>query len=316
MGTAKVVLRQGRARPLWFGHPWVYANGVARVEGDPAPGDVVALCDHDGRFIGQGFYNPRSQIPVRLCTRADEPVDAAFFRARIARGPRRARPARPAVRAHERLPPGQQRGGRPAGAGGRRLRRRGGRADHHAGDLGPPQRDLRRAGGGARQQDDLRDLARLVRGAGGVRRRLARRARRTAHDGLRARGRHRAGGRAALRTEDGHVHRPARDPRPRRRAGPRARACSISTPTPAASRWPPRAAAPRRSPPSTARPAPSPAPWPTPTRTASRSRRSRPTRFASSRRPRRAPSICWSSTRPSSRARARTSRLRARATSA
>jgi 23S rRNA (cytosine1962-C5)-methyltransferase len=85
MGTAKVVLRQGRARPLWFGHPWVYANGVARVEGDPAPGDVVALCDHDGRFIGQGFYNPRSQIPVRLCTRADQPVDAAFFRARIAR---------------------------------------------------------------------------------------------------------------------------------------------------------------------------------------------------------------------------------------
>jgi 23S rRNA (cytosine1962-C5)-methyltransferase len=85
MGTAKVVLRQGRARPLWFGHPWVYANGVARVEGDPAAGDVVALCDHDGRFIGQGFYNPRSQIPVRLCTRADEPVDATFFRARIAR---------------------------------------------------------------------------------------------------------------------------------------------------------------------------------------------------------------------------------------
>jgi 23S rRNA (cytosine1962-C5)-methyltransferase len=85
MGTAKVVLRQGRARPLWFGHPWVYANGVARVEGDPAPGDVVALCDHDGRFIGQGFYNSRSQIPVRLCTRTDEPDDAAFFRARIAR---------------------------------------------------------------------------------------------------------------------------------------------------------------------------------------------------------------------------------------
>jgi 23S rRNA (cytosine1962-C5)-methyltransferase len=82
---ARVVLRKGRARPLWFGHPWVYANAVGRVEGDPAPGDVVSLVDHDGRFIGRGFWNPRSQIPVRVCTRADEAVDAAFLRERVAR---------------------------------------------------------------------------------------------------------------------------------------------------------------------------------------------------------------------------------------
>ena len=56
-----------------------------RVEGEPAPGDVVSLTDHDGRFIGKGFYNARSQIPVRLCTRADEAVDAAFLRRRIER---------------------------------------------------------------------------------------------------------------------------------------------------------------------------------------------------------------------------------------
>jgi 23S rRNA (cytosine1962-C5)-methyltransferase len=85
MSIATIVLQKGRARPLWFGHPWVYANAVARTEGNPQPGDVVSLADHDGRFIGRGFYNPRSQIPVRLCTRADEPVDAAFFRARVAR---------------------------------------------------------------------------------------------------------------------------------------------------------------------------------------------------------------------------------------
>jgi 23S rRNA (cytosine1962-C5)-methyltransferase len=83
--AARVILRQGRARPLWFGHPWVYANAVERVEGAADAGSVVSLMDHDGRFIGRGFYNPRSQIPVRLCTRADEPVDAAFFRGKIAR---------------------------------------------------------------------------------------------------------------------------------------------------------------------------------------------------------------------------------------
>src|SRR5450432_289708 len=82
---ARVILHKGRARPLWFGHPWVYANAVAKVEGEAAPGDGVSLCDHDGRLIGRGFYNPRSQIPVRLCTRADEKLDAAFLHARITR---------------------------------------------------------------------------------------------------------------------------------------------------------------------------------------------------------------------------------------
>jgi 23S rRNA (cytosine1962-C5)-methyltransferase len=94
--TARVVLRQGRARPLWFGHPWVYANAVARVEGEPPPGAVVSLADHDGRFIGRGIYNPRSQIPVRLLTRKEEPVDATFFYRRLQ--------AAVALRARVRLP--------------------------------------------------------------------------------------------------------------------------------------------------------------------------------------------------------------------
>jgi 23S rRNA (cytosine1962-C5)-methyltransferase len=82
--TARVTLRKGRARPLWFGHPWVYANAVAGIEGQASPGDVVSLHDHDGRFMGRGIWNPRSQIPLRLVSRQDEPVDAAFFGRRLA----------------------------------------------------------------------------------------------------------------------------------------------------------------------------------------------------------------------------------------
>jgi 23S rRNA (cytosine1962-C5)-methyltransferase len=81
--AARVVLRRGRARPLWFGHPWVYANAIAEVQGSAEPGAVVSLVDHDGRFIGRGLYNPRSQIPVRLLTRKDEPVDGPFLTGRL-----------------------------------------------------------------------------------------------------------------------------------------------------------------------------------------------------------------------------------------
>jgi 23S rRNA (cytosine1962-C5)-methyltransferase len=81
--AAKVFLKRGRARPLWFGHPWVYANAVARVEGEAGLGAVVSLLDHDGRFIGRGIYNSRSQIPVRLLTRSEEPIDGDFFLRRL-----------------------------------------------------------------------------------------------------------------------------------------------------------------------------------------------------------------------------------------
>jgi 23S rRNA (cytosine1962-C5)-methyltransferase len=95
--AARVVLRRGRARPLWFGHPWVYGNAVDRLEGQAEPGDAVAVSDHDGRFIGRGIWNPRSQIPVRLLTRTDEPLDRAFLAKRLQQArARRARVGLPA----------------------------------------------------------------------------------------------------------------------------------------------------------------------------------------------------------------------------
>jgi 23S rRNA (cytosine1962-C5)-methyltransferase len=85
---AKVFLRRGRANPLWHGHPWVYSGAVAREEEGAEAGDVVDVCDVDGRYIGRGFYNPRSQIRVRMLTRKDEAVDAAFIQRRLAEAQR------------------------------------------------------------------------------------------------------------------------------------------------------------------------------------------------------------------------------------
>jgi 23S rRNA (cytosine1962-C5)-methyltransferase len=80
---AKVYLKRGRANPLWHGHPWVYSGAIAREEGDYAAGDVVEVCDADGRHIGRGFVNPRSQIRVRMLTRKDEAIDRAWLAQRL-----------------------------------------------------------------------------------------------------------------------------------------------------------------------------------------------------------------------------------------
>jgi 23S rRNA (cytosine1962-C5)-methyltransferase len=62
-------------QPIWAGHPWVYAQAIARTEGQkPEPGDVVRVIDPQGRFLGRGFWSPRPAIPVRLVSR-DESTD-------------------------------------------------------------------------------------------------------------------------------------------------------------------------------------------------------------------------------------------------
>ncbi|MDQ3302943.1 MAG: class I SAM-dependent rRNA methyltransferase [Actinomycetota bacterium] len=79
---AAVLTKRGAARAR-SGHPWIYRSDVADATGDP--GDVVRVVDRAGRFLGHAFYNPKSEITLRIATREDEPIDAAFFRARLER---------------------------------------------------------------------------------------------------------------------------------------------------------------------------------------------------------------------------------------
>jgi 23S rRNA (cytosine1962-C5)-methyltransferase len=86
MSMAKVFVKHRRARPFWFGHPWVFAGAVDRVRGQIRDGDVVELCDDQGQAIGQGFYNSKSQIRVRLVALAFEgPVDRDLVLKRVDR---------------------------------------------------------------------------------------------------------------------------------------------------------------------------------------------------------------------------------------
>jgi 23S rRNA (cytosine1962-C5)-methyltransferase len=74
-------------RPDRLRHPWVYDNEIAT--GPPEGfenGGVVRVVDARGKTLGAGYLNGRSKIAVRYLTRrGDVPVDAAFWRSRIAR---------------------------------------------------------------------------------------------------------------------------------------------------------------------------------------------------------------------------------------
>ncbi len=74
-----LVSRRGAER--WQeGHPWIYASDVA--EGPEAPG-VVPVRDHRGKFLGQALWSPRSEIRLRLLEQSQDPIDTAWWEARI-----------------------------------------------------------------------------------------------------------------------------------------------------------------------------------------------------------------------------------------
>lgn len=81
---AKVILERSRKKRLEKGHPWIYRNEIASVEGDPAPGSLVDIVDHRHRYLATGYYNPASQITVRAVSYQPlAEMDKDFFIKRI-----------------------------------------------------------------------------------------------------------------------------------------------------------------------------------------------------------------------------------------
>lgn len=76
-----VVSAKGAAR--WRqGHPWIYRSDVLTTGRTPA--GPVRVTDRSGRFLGQALFSPASEIRLRLLTRDAEPLDGAWWRARVA----------------------------------------------------------------------------------------------------------------------------------------------------------------------------------------------------------------------------------------
>ncbi len=83
MTEGVVVLKRGREKSVLRRHPWVFSGAIARVQA-AVPGGVVKVVARDGSFLARGYYNPHSQIRVRLLTwNEDEHVDAEFWQQRV-----------------------------------------------------------------------------------------------------------------------------------------------------------------------------------------------------------------------------------------
>lgn len=83
---ATIILHKNRKKRLEDGHPWVFASEIDRMDGEAEPGDVVDVANHQGKYLASGYWNPSSQITVRIVSYAPGiEMDEAFFRERFER---------------------------------------------------------------------------------------------------------------------------------------------------------------------------------------------------------------------------------------
>ena len=65
--------------------PRIFKKRIGKVDPGIAHGEAVAIRDPGGRFVGRGFYSPRSVIAARVLDRDEHgpPIDGAWFARRI-----------------------------------------------------------------------------------------------------------------------------------------------------------------------------------------------------------------------------------------
>ena len=86
MTSAAITLRPSRERSLARRHPWIFSGAIARVDGDPQPGDTVVVRSSTGDSLALAAYSPHSQIRARVWTYDTDDasvVDDEFVAARV-----------------------------------------------------------------------------------------------------------------------------------------------------------------------------------------------------------------------------------------
>jgi 23S rRNA (cytosine1962-C5)-methyltransferase len=80
----KVVLNRKISNRVVSGHPWIFSNEIDLMDDALEAGDIADVYTYDHKFVGRGYFNPVSMIPIRLLTRNKaEEINAAFFHRRI-----------------------------------------------------------------------------------------------------------------------------------------------------------------------------------------------------------------------------------------
>lgn len=77
-------LKPRREEILQSGHLWLFSGALQQSPYWIEPGGLVDVKSSTGQFVARGYYNPQTDIAIRVLTReVDEAIDLDFFRRRV-----------------------------------------------------------------------------------------------------------------------------------------------------------------------------------------------------------------------------------------
>jgi len=77
-------LKPHREESLQGGHMWIFSGALQQPPHWIEPGGLVDVKSSTGQFVARGYYNPRTDIAIRLLTRnIEQSIDEDFLRKRI-----------------------------------------------------------------------------------------------------------------------------------------------------------------------------------------------------------------------------------------
>jgi 23S rRNA (cytosine1962-C5)-methyltransferase len=77
-------LKPRKEESLQNGHLWIFSGALQQPPHWVEPGGLVDVKSSTGKFVARGYYNPRTDIAIRILTRdAEEEIGEAFFQRRV-----------------------------------------------------------------------------------------------------------------------------------------------------------------------------------------------------------------------------------------
>ncbi|QUC67995.1 class I SAM-dependent rRNA methyltransferase [Aristaeella hokkaidonensis] len=79
-----IQLKPGKEKRVYTLHPWIFKSDIEKELNGCAAGDIVDIISSKGKFLARGYYNPNSQIALRIMTyNEEEAVDRDLVFRRI-----------------------------------------------------------------------------------------------------------------------------------------------------------------------------------------------------------------------------------------
>ncbi len=77
------ILKKGKEKALQNRHPWIFSGAIDEIDNTLTPGDLIEVLSSKKEYLATGYFNPHSQISVRVLSFSNQKIGQEFFEKRI-----------------------------------------------------------------------------------------------------------------------------------------------------------------------------------------------------------------------------------------